>query len=181
MNERQMTLGADWMGENPVGWFASEKLDGWRVYWDGQAAWTRAGSQIELPPHIQLPKGVALDGELWAGRGNRSKVSACYKFKLRGRELKLVADGEAVKFVAFDAPNAPGDWMQRLETISGVEKVSPFVVESRRQMIAELQRVQAQGGEGLVIRNPAVKQYEQGRTENLLKVKKLLDEDWANL
>ena len=35
MNERQMTLGQDYAGEDLSGWFLSEKFDGCRAYWDG--------------------------------------------------------------------------------------------------------------------------------------------------
>ena len=52
---------------DPKGWWLSEKFDGVRVYWDGNTLFSRVGREIKVPKEWadQLPKGVALDGELW--------------------------------------------------------------------------------------------------------------------
>lgn len=52
------------------------------------------------------------------------------------------------------------------------EAVGFRVCESRADLLAELHRVQAAGGEGLMLRSPTVRRYYGGRTSNLLKVKK---------
>ena len=56
---------------DPRGWLVSEKLDGMRAWWDGGRLWSRQGKPVFAPPWwlAHLPKGVALDGELWLGRG----------------------------------------------------------------------------------------------------------------
>jgi DNA ligase 1 len=55
---------------NPKGWVMSEKLDGVRCYWNGVSMFSRNG-KIFYPPKWfkdQLPKNLALDGELWTKR-----------------------------------------------------------------------------------------------------------------
>src|SRR3954469_1471170 len=56
---------------DPTGWWMSEKYDGLRGFWDGEKLWSRKGNAIVAPDLFlaELPKGVALDGELWIGRG----------------------------------------------------------------------------------------------------------------
>ena len=45
----------------------SEKFDGIRCFWDGEHLYSRNGKLIQSPTwfYEQLPRGVALDGELW--------------------------------------------------------------------------------------------------------------------
>ena len=49
----------------------SEKLDGVRAYWNGENLYTRNGKHLYPPEWFtaKLPKGFALDGELWIRRG----------------------------------------------------------------------------------------------------------------
>src|SRR5260370_746952 len=63
-------------------WWVSEKLDGIRAYWDGEAFWSREGNQFYPPAWFtaQLPK-TPLDGELWLGRGRFYECSGVVKRK----------------------------------------------------------------------------------------------------
>jgi hypothetical protein len=45
------------------------------------------------------------------------------------------------------------------------------VCHGRASLIADLNRSQSRGGEGLVIRSPHIARYEAGRTSNTLKMK----------
>lgn len=56
---------------DPTGWWISEKYDGVRGYWDGRQLRLRGGGTVNAPEYFlaELPQGVALDGELWMGRG----------------------------------------------------------------------------------------------------------------
>jgi DNA ligase-1 len=177
VNEKQMTLGADWSGQCVDGWFASEKLDGCRAYWDGSRFWTRGGKVIDAPEWFTegLP-ACHLDGEIWAGRGGFNAARNAVNF---GRF------NSGIRFAVFDAPNASGNWSERIASISLVSSnafvVKCAVVSSRKEMIADMQRIQACGGEGLIVRNPAIRFYERGRTSNILKVKRLLNEDWNSI
>jgi len=69
-----MMHGMDYLGDDVSGWLMSEKLDGCRAYWDGGKMWSRGGKQILLPNEMlaALPAGVALDGEIHAGRDGGS-------------------------------------------------------------------------------------------------------------
>ena len=56
-------------GHDPTGWWMSEKLDGVRAYWDGEAFVSRLGNRFFAPDWFveDLPADT-LDGELWVGR-----------------------------------------------------------------------------------------------------------------
>src|SRR4029077_11399026 len=56
---------------NPTGWWMSEKYDGLRCYWNGRTLLSRKGQVIHAPSYFlaELPRDIALDGELWIGRG----------------------------------------------------------------------------------------------------------------
>lgn len=161
-----MTLGRDWQGEDPSGWFVSEKLDGCRAYWDGARLWTRGGHVINAPSWFtrKLPSGVHLDGEIFAGRGRFEEARLAVQY---GRWTRRC------RFVAFDCPSASGTWAKRMAVADSQygDVVAVKVCQDRSSLIADLNRVQLRGGEGLVIRNPRTDRYEVGRTTNTLKVK----------
>lgn len=173
MNESSMTLARDYEGENPLGWFMSEKLDGCRAYFDGRCFWTRGGNVINAPAWFTkgLPK-AHLDGELWAGRGG---LQAARKAAQYGGEHFT----PAIRFMVFDLPGFTGTWPERMATVAALIRKAPHartvafsVVTDARQVFAELQRVHGKGGEGVMLRSPfAPPHYEEGRTRNLLKVK----------
>lgn len=162
-----MTLGRDYEGQPVVGWDASEKLDGCRAYWDGAALWTRGGNEIHAPDWFRrdLPAHVHLEGEVYAGRGMFTEARLAVQ---HGRFTRRC------RFVAFDAPEVDGPWIKRIgEAARHVEAVSPWRVESKRQLACKLDDVLSGGGEGLMLRNPGVVEYERGRTASLLKLKSL--------
>ncbi len=171
ISEADMTLGRDYRGIDPRGWLVSEKLDGCRAYWDGSRLWTRGGKVIEAPAWFTagLPEGVALDGEVWACRGNLQTARLAVQHGRWARHLRLMV---------FDSPQAPGTWPDRMaaarKALAGArhaECVTWTTCRSRAQLRAEYFRVTQAGGEGLRLRAPAVDGYERGRTSNLLKVK----------
>ena len=90
-----------------MGWL-SEKLDDVRAYFDGWRCWTRGGNLIQLPDSIRsgLPEGFALDGGIYAGRGN---------FKIASNAVRFNHWTEACRFVAYDAPDAAGFLPERIE------------------------------------------------------------------
>ncbi len=65
----------DYTGANVRGWLMSEKLDGWRVLWDGQNFFSRELGLLAAPEWFKagMP-AVALDGELFAGRGEFNAI-----------------------------------------------------------------------------------------------------------
>jgi DNA ligase-1 len=168
MNDSNMEHGCNWKGQNPRGWLVSEKLDGCRAYWDGSQFWTRSGNVIAAPDSMThvLPR-VHLDGELWAGRGRFSEASVAV------RHGKFTA---AVRFVCFDAPQVTGDWQERIEAARamGVECVRCWRCDGEAELLRDVQRIVAAGGEGLMIRKPwkiRKGRYIPGRNYSLCKVK----------
>src|SRR5690242_7567841 len=63
---------------DPTGWWMSEKYDGLRGYWDGRKLWSRKGNLIHAPDYFlaELPRDVALDGELWIGYGKFEETAS---------------------------------------------------------------------------------------------------------
>ncbi len=162
----------------PDGWWMSEKLDGIRAYWDGGQFWSRLGNRFAAPPWFTaaLPRHP-LDGELWMGR------------KLFQRTTSVVRSGDAgaawkqLLYVVFDAPASAAPFEERMDELRAAldrhappyarwhEHVRCGGVEHLR---AELARVEALGGEGLMLRRPGSR-YEVGRSSSLLKVKTFHD------
>ena len=159
-------------------WWMSEKLDGVRAYWDGRQFLSRQGNIFHAPEWFvdDLPP-VPLDGELWLGR------------RLFQRTVSIVRRQDksdlwrAVSYVIFDAPAAAGAFEARLdflhETLAArPPKFARSHVHERcanlDSLRAELARVEALGGEGLMLRQPG-SVYEVGRSTTLLKVKTFHD------
>ena len=109
------------------GWYASEKLDGMRAYWDGgisrgkltsqvpyantakdfkrltppvaSGLWSRYGKVIHAPDWFldKLPENLPLDGELYMGVGRFQDLISCVK--------RYKADWEEVQYIVFDSPS----------------------------------------------------------------------------
>ena len=57
-------------------YWVSEKLDGVRGRWDGRRLWTRGGYPVDAPAWFTAGwPDVAMDGELWMGRGRFEETS----------------------------------------------------------------------------------------------------------
>jgi len=166
MTATDMHHGRDWSGEDISGWYASEKLDGVRAYWDGSTLWTRQGNPIEMPERIRadLP-AFHVDCEIWGGRGTFGDACAAAKGNWR----------PGVRLVVHDVPQAPGDWGARM--LAG--RLSPrpcgldavcYASGSMREILATLIDITSNGGEGIVVRKPGIK-YRVGRGTSTLKIK----------
>lgn len=163
-------LSKTWEGENPKGWMMSEKLDGVRAIWTGRDLVTRNGNVIPAPEWFTaaLP-ALALDGELWAGRGGFQRVMGI----LRG-------DGtgwEALTFRVFDAPEAAGGFETRLavatEAVTGcpvASIVEHVVCAGRKHFLSFANEMISQGAEGAMLRKPGAG-YVPRRSSALLKFK----------
>lgn len=170
-----MMLANRWHGQDCSGWWASEKLDGCRAFWDGAVLRTRdSWLPIHAPAAItaQLPKGRSLDGELWAGRGTFQMVRVLVQTNRPTHPA-----WNAVRFMVFDAPTTDAiplekRWLvaQRLAKGAQVEWIKQERVASPAAMLARFKKVVAGGGEGLVLRQPA-SFYEFERSSRWLKVK----------
>lgn len=177
-NAPPLLLAHRWEQQDPTGWWLSEKLDGVRAYWDGSRFVSRLGNPFVAPAWFgeHLPRHP-LDGELFAGRGRfQHAVSVA-------RRLDAGDAWRSLSFVIFDAPAVDAAFEDRLAHLHECfgRNESPFarVLDHRRceghdDLVAELARIEALGGEGLMLRRPGSR-YAVGRSDSLLKVKSFLD------
>ncbi|MFL5329198.1 MAG: DNA ligase [Gemmataceae bacterium] len=170
-----LLLAESWDGEaNPAGWWMSEKMDGVRAFWTGTEFLSRLGNRLHAPDWFTagLPN-VALDGELWIARKTFQRTVSVV------RRHDQSEDWRQVRFVAFDAPENGATFEKRVETIERIMRTNrPTYARALAQSACigvdhlrrELAAIEAQGGEGIMLREPG-SLYIAGRSPTLLKVK----------
>ncbi len=155
-------------------YLVSEKLDGVRAYWNGEQLLARSGNAIPAPSWFldQLP-AVALDGELWLGRGRFDELSGI----IRTAEPKDT-DWRNVRFMIFDLPHSSNTFDQRLNEMHNLlthdntpwlQLVPQFTVNSEEDLLNTLSNVVAVGGQGLMLRRVGSYYHDQ-RNDDLLKL-----------
>ncbi|MEK7345520.1 MAG: DNA ligase [Pseudomonadota bacterium] len=166
---------------SPQGFLVSEKLDGVRAVWDGRVLRFRSGRVIAAPAWFlsALPP-VALDGELWIGRGAFDRLSGLVRTALPDD-----VGWHAVQYQVFDAPGYAAPFAERVRFVASmlaaaqVPWLMPLahaVVPDATDLQARLQATVAQGGEGLVLHR-ADALWRAGRTDALYKFKPEPDEE----
>ena len=166
---------------DPAGYLVSEKFDGVRAFWDGSQLRLRGGAPVGTPVWFSagLPP-VALDGELWLGRGRFDAVSGLVR---SGR----VDDPawRAVRYLVFELPAAPGSFAQRAQRLHELamarppgpwEAIAQSTLRDQAALRSRLAQVVDAGGEGLMLHH-ADAPYVTGRSTVLLKLKPLHDAD----
>ncbi|KAJ2931053.1 hypothetical protein H1R20_g6035, partial [Candolleomyces eurysporus] len=170
-------------GPDPKGWWVSEKLDGVRTYYDGKGGFfSRLGNPFTPPQWFidTLPKGITLDGELFAGRGQFQSAVSIVK-TINSPHWK------GISFQVFDVPSKGEEPFEtRIEFLKGlfgengshvcehVKVVEHLCVRDRDHVMERLKEVENAGGEGVMLRRPK-SQYEGTRSSSLLKVKTFFD------
>jgi DNA ligase-1 len=171
-------LAESWDGQlDPAGWWISEKLDGVRAYWDGGKFLSRLGNVFHAPDwFIDKLANHPLDGELFLDRKSFQKTVGIVRRQDKSDHWKQI------KFLVFDAPAHDGPFEQRIELLQtlpqhGYAIVHPHTLcEGLAHLKEELARVEALGGEGLMLRQPK-SLYVAGRSSTLLKVKSFKDDE----
>ncbi len=169
---------------DPTLYLISEKYDGVRALWDGQALRSRAGNSIAAPAWFlaKLPK-QPLDGELWIARGQFEKLSG-YVRKTTPQD----EDWRQIKYMIFELPDAPGTFAQRYDQIKRIVAqaafpqlvaVEQFRLADNAALKRKLEEMVRAGGEGLMLHR-ADAPYITGRNDALLKLK-LLEDDEATV
>ncbi|PQO44094.1 DNA ligase [Blastopirellula marina] len=159
-------------------WWMSEKLDGVRAYWDGTKFLSRQGNEYHAPDWFiaGFPE-TPLDGELWIDRGKFQRTVSVVRRQDKSDHWR------EVRFLAFDAPAMAAPFEERLEYLHETIRGDKYEFASVHAHIrcsgaehlqTELARINALGGEGLMLREPGSK-YEIGRSFTLLKVKTFHD------
>ncbi|MFT6031078.1 MAG: DNA ligase-1 [Oleiphilaceae bacterium] len=159
-------------------YWISEKLDGIRGRWNGTALITRNGNIINAPTwFVKNFPSETLDGELWLARNSFAKTASIILRKTPNE------DWQNIKFMLFDLPEHKGDFSQRLtdlqllvDTISSpyLQVIPQFKLENKSQLMRKLDELIEQGAEGLMLNHHGA-YYQDGRSANLLKLKKHQD------
>lgn len=161
-----------------TGWWMSEKLDGVRAYWNGNAFVSRQGNIYHAPDFFveKLPQ-VPLDGELWLGRKAFQRCASIVRRHDKSDHWRQI------RFLVFDLPAATEPFEERVEHLRDcLSSARPPFAEIHphhrcrglQHLHDELTRIDALGGEGLMFRQPGSR-YEPGRSSTLLKVKRFHD------
>lgn len=184
----KISLAKQWTtSTDPTGYVMSEKLDGMRAYWCGKKLWTRSGLPIIAPDWFiaTLPTDLVLDGELFLGR---NQFDECMSI---ARRTDASGDWKALRYVVFDAPTVKGGILTRLEKASAAFQALDIAhgaanlywtlhphatCQDMDHLLEELARVEALGGEGLMLRSASAP-HRGGRTSDLLKVKSFHDDE----
>ena len=174
-----LLLANKWTADvDPEGWWLSEKLDGIRAYWDGRDFFSRNGNVFHAPDWFRatLPRSP-LDGELWLGRQEFQRTMSIVRSHNGGDRWNVL------KYVVFDAPKEGGGFearMERLQEWFGDERCDYAQLHPHQLCVdadhlkAELDRILALQGEGLMLRKPG-SSYEGRRSSTLLKVKRFIE------
>jgi DNA ligase 1 len=168
-------------GIDPTGYLVSEKLDGVRALWDGTTLRFRSGRAIAAPAWFtaKLP-ALALDGELWLGRGQFDALSGIVR-----KVQPVDNEWQQVKYMLFELPQAYGTFAQRaaqLQTIvrtaawPALQAVEQFTLSGLSDLQAKLQATVQAGGEGLML-HLASAPIATGRSDLLLKLKPVQDDE----
>lgn len=171
-----VTLAHTWDVTKDVnGWMMSEKLDGVRAVWDGRNFKSRTNKPFKCQSRFRtcMSPMIALDGELFSG-----------DFKTTVSSVRSGVWSAQMKYYVFDSPSLGDPYEVRYERLVKMFKDHPFIVVLEHQFIdsaAHLMEyftyiVKEKGGEGVMVRNPAML-YESGRSHNLLKVKQMQDDE----
>lgn len=161
-----------------AGWWMSEKLDGVRAYWNGKQFVSRQGNLFHAPDwFVEHLPSTPLDGELWLARKAFQRTVSVVRRQDKSDHWKELS------FLVFDAPAAGGGFEDRVKFLRDclarckgkhVQLHPHELCRNVDHLKKELTRIEALGGEGLMLRQPN-SQYEAGRSMTLLKVKTFHD------
>lgn len=170
MDSAPITYAGTWTSEKPKGYLISEKLDGVRAWWNGYDFISRDENVFAVPDWFKagMPKGVQFDGELFDGRDGHNRVQS----QLKG------GGAWTLTYRIFDLPQHGGTAEERIAHLAKVAPTLPpwasvvehTVCQGMKHLKAELRRLWAIGGEGVMLR-AAGSRYTPGRNNTWLKVR----------
>lgn len=167
-------LAKPYEGQDVTGWLLSEKLDGVRALWNGRTLVSRNGNPFAAPDWFlqQLPRDLALDGELFIGRGAFQATVGAVR-----RKVPIDAEWQRINYRVFDGPETEGGFEQRLAVVAEALRgcsVAKVVEHTPCRNKAHLQAffidLTSAGAEGVMLRQPG-SAYEPKRSASLLKYK----------
>lgn len=167
-------------GQDPTGWWVSEKYDGVRAIWTGEEFVSRNDKPFYAPEWFtrDLPPW-RLDGELWIGKGvaNFQEAVSIVRSHDSGQRWKKI------RYMVFDLPDSkePFEVVQRklknwhkLDRPDYVEIVPQHKLSGQADLDKRMKAMVKAGGEGLMLREPGSR-YVSKRSSSLLKVKPSYD------
>ena len=158
----------------------SEKLDGIRAYWDGKEFHSKNGNKIYAPnwftkdfPNFQL------DGELWTKRDDFENIQNIVL------DTNPSQKWEEITYNIFEVPNAKGNFEERLKKLEhwiennpnkNIKIIPQIKCKNQEHLEIYLKELLDKKAEGIILKNPN-KDYFQGRSDDILKVKKFFDDE----
>ena len=136
----------------------SEKMDGIRAYWDGKKFISKNGKCIFVPSKFSkgLPS-VALDGEIWMGRGTYEKLTSLLKSNISN---SAIDKWNEVGYYIFDLPSSSAPYEERLDKLQNlqlpthVHLVKSIRCNDFKHLNLYLDEILNGGGEGIILREP---------------------------
>ena len=195
------------INDPPINWWISEKWDGIRAIWDGEKFISRGSASGNpkvysfVPEYFKelMPPGIALDGEIWIGRGQFSDTSRLSTLKIGStykteNSLEQLWIDNNVKYKVFDLPNSSELFESRYKYLQSLIKFRQSLwnnikqkynipnidcpiqlteqnkIDSMDKLINIYKELTSQGAEGVMLRAPN-SPYELKRSKYLLKFK----------
>lgn len=175
---------------DPTDYWISEKYDGVRCVYiaSEQKLYSRTGHAINAPAYFtemlsreinKVDPTAVIDGELWAGRGRFQTLVGIVR-----KKVPVPNEWINVTYQVFDIPSCRQAYEKRLEYLSAIlgqreprlQLISIYKCAGHDHLMDELRKIEALGGEGLMIREPN-SLYEEKRSNTLLKVKSTIQEE----
>ena len=162
-----------------IGWLMSEKLDGLRAVYSGNALYSRSKNKFHVPEEFMAEwPDLVLDGELSCGRSKFKESISLVKSHNATYE-RYLADG--LVYSVFDAPLLAGNFSERIEKLKVMLAGKKHIVVLDQTKIESIEQVKEAfdsiielQGEGLMLRK-ADDKYHYKRSSTLLKVKQFHD------
>lgn len=175
MTHHDLMHGIDYAGQRVSGWLVQEKFNGLRALWTGRELVSRTGQRFNAPGWFTagLPD-CPLDCELYGGVGTLARLSTRLARWKSGRD----EDWQGARLKVFDAPEEPGGYLSRWQSVHAwlpragfhIQLAAVREIESLSMLARDLERLQNEGGEGFMLRDPSAP-YVAGRSDRLLKFK----------
>lgn len=178
--ELQKAKNYDNTKHNIANWYMSEKLDGIRAYWNGKELLSKNGNKIYAPDwFIKDFPPFELDGELWSKRNDFENIQNIVL------DTNPSIKWNEITYNIFEVPNEKGNFNKRLEKINSwlnknpnkyIKIIPQKVCKNETDLNTYLKELLNKKAEGIMLKNPNL-DYFNGRSENILKVKKFYDEE----
>jgi DNA ligase-1 len=172
-------LAHKYTGEDIIGWYLSEKLDGYRaIYYNGKFM-SRNNKPFNAPEFFvkNFPKDIVLDGELYTKRNDFEGMGIVRK------KIPVNSEWEKITYQVFDLPLIRLPFEERYDLLKKTVKGIPYIkvvnqhlIKSQKEFDTMHKELVSKGAEGSMLRQPG-SFYEHKRSKTLLKVKDFFDDE----